>query len=256
MQKETSQSPLLSLQNFNARYFNDQENFIQNLSFDIYSGETFALVGESGSGKSLTASCITRLRQDVICSGAILFQGEDILKMQSKELQALRHQGISYIFQEPSISLDPSFTIGYHITECGHSKSVALDWLRHVGFSDPSKVYKSYPHELSGGMQQRAMIGIALANNPRLLIADEPTTSLDVVLQQQILELIQSLQKEQNFSILLISHDFAVVSKLAQQVGVLQYGKCVEKGPVKSVLRSPQHPYTQNLIESILCVPY
>lgn len=249
-----SSNVILSVKHLFVTYIETDVTFIKDLSFEIYENEIFALLGESGSGKSLTASCITKLRSDVQIQGEVIFNNENILLYNKKQMEFLRKNQISYIFQESSISLDPAFTIGYHLRECTESKNNALNWLARVGFSEPKKIYKSYPHELSGGMQQRVMIAMALSSNPKLLIADEPTASLDVILQKQVLDLIKELQRELKLSILLITHDLALVSQYAQRTAILNHGVCVESGTVQNVLSTPNNSYTKKLIESILTI--
>ena len=236
---------------------------VDGISFEMQAGETLAVVGESGSGKSVTALALTRLLATPparIVSGAIEFEGCDVLQMPDHELRSLRGKQIAYIFQEPSSSLNPVFTIGYQIREAIelHRPEVqdfdreiirALDT---VGIREPAKRLGDYPHQLSGGMQQRVMIAMALACQPKLLVADEPTTALDVTIQKQIIDLLKDLKQNSNMAILLITHNFGLVSDFADRVAVMFRGKIVETGPTADVLRHPQHPYTRALIE---CVP-
>jgi len=222
-----------------------------------------ALVGESGSGKSVTALALTRL---LPCpparyvSGRIEFAGRDLLTVPEKELRAVRGKQIAYIFQEPSSSLNPVFTIGYQIREAIelHRPEVRdvrgeiVQALERVGIREPEKRLGDYPHQLSGGMQQRVMIAMALACQPHLLVADEPTTALDVTIQKQIMDLLKELKGSMNMALLLITHNFGLVAGFADRVLVMYRGKVVESGPTAEVLRNPQHPYTRALID---CVP-
>ena len=236
---------------------------VDGVSFEMAAGETLAVVGESGSGKSVTALALTRLVTEPAgryVSGEIFFQGRDVLKMAPAELRALRGKQIADIFQEPSSSLNPVFTIEYQIREAielhrSEVKDVRGEIVRAletVGIREASTRLGDYPHQLSGGMQQRVMIAMALACQPQLLVADEPTTALDVTIQKQIMDLLKQLKRETNMAILLITHNFGLVSDFADRVIVMFRGKIVETGPTAEVLRNPQHPYTRALIE---CVP-
>ncbi len=236
---------------------------VDGVSFSMAAGETIAVVGESGSGKSVTALALTRLLATPparYVSGSIHFQGREVMTMPPAELRALRGKQIAYIFQEPASSLNPVFTIEYQIREAIelHRPEVrdvrgeivrALDL---VGIRDAATRLGDYPHQLSGGMQQRVMIAMALACQPSLLVADEPTTALDVTIQKQIMDLLRELKAKTNMAILLITHNFGLVSDFADRVVVMFRGKIVESGPTAEVLRNPQHPYTRALIE---CVP-
>jgi peptide/nickel transport system ATP-binding protein len=235
----------------------------EGVSFEMAEGETLAVVGESGSGKSVTALALTRLLPaPPACrvTGRIEFAGRDVLSLPERELRALRGKGIAYIFQEPSSSLNPVFTIGYQIREAIelHRPEVtdvrgeivrALDL---VGIRNPADRLEDYPHQLSGGMQQRVMIAMALACQPTLLVADEPTTALDVTIQKQIMDLLKDLKQKTGMTVMLITHNFGLVAGFADRVVVMFRGKIVEQGPTAEVLRNPQHPYTRALIE---CVP-
>jgi ABC-type dipeptide/oligopeptide/nickel transport system ATPase component len=236
---------------------------VDGISFGMAAGETLAVVGESGSGKSVTALALTRLLAVPparYVSGSIQFQGREIMTMSPAELRAVRGKQIAYIFQEPSSSLNPVFTIEYQIREAIelHRPEVRdvrgeiVRALETVGIRDPATRLGDYPHQLSGGMQQRVMIAMALACQPSLLVADEPTTALDVTIQKQIIDLLRDLKSKTNMAILLITHNFGLVSNFADRVVVMFRGKIVESGPTAEVLRNPQHPYTQALIE---CVP-
>ena len=231
---------------------------VKGVSFSIAQGEMLALVGESGSGKSLTAQSILRLLPDhAHYQGRILFNGEDVLQASPSRLQQLRGDRIGIIFQEPMTSLNPLHTIEKQISEnlFQHQKISTeaarirtLELLHEVGIPEPEKRLNSYPHELSGGQRQRVMIAMALANNPSLLIADEPTTALDVTLQQQILQLLQTLRAKHGLSVLLISHDLSLVRRFADRVAVMQHGLIVETNDTATLFQQPQHPYTQTLL--------
>ncbi len=237
---------------------------VDDVSFTIKPGETLGVVGESGCGKSVTALSVMRLVANPpgkIVGGEINFNDENILEMNQDELTDLRGSKISMIFQDPMTSLNPVFTIGYQIAETvkRHRKDMSKDqaWKRAVEMLDLVRIpdskrrAKNYPHEFSGGMRQRVMIAIALACNPKLLIADEPTTALDVTIQAQILELMKGLSKEFDTSVMLITHDLGVVAGTAEYVNVMYAGHIVESAPVKQVFETPAHPYTVGLLHSI-----
>lgn len=236
---------------------------VRGISFSMQSGETVALVGESGSGKSVTAKSILKLIPTPpgrIIGGEIYFQGKNLLASSEKELRKIRGKEVGMIFQDPMTSLNPTMRIGKQIIEVltlhsglGHKEAhaYAVELLRKVGIAEPEERIFQYPHQFSGGMRQRVMIAIALACKPKLLIADEPTTALDVTVQAQILELMKSLQKEMGMSILLITHDLRIVAKTCDRMIVLYGGKIVEEGPVTSIFRNPLHPYTQALLHSL-----
>ncbi len=236
---------------------------VDKVSFSINRGETVGLVGESGCGKSVTSLSILRLIASppgLIESGKILFDGQDLAQLSEEEMRKLRGNRISMIFQEPMTSLNPVFTIGDQIGEVFriHQKSSraearkkAIEMLHLVKIPAPEARVDEYPHQLSGGMRQRIMIAMALACRPQLLIADEPTTALDVTIQAQILDLIESLQKELNMAVLLITHDLGVVAEVCDKVVVMYAGKVVEQGTVHQLFTNPQHPYTQGLLRSI-----
>ncbi|MEL6372846.1 MAG: ABC transporter ATP-binding protein [Pseudomonadota bacterium] len=234
---------------------------VDGVSFTIGKGETVALVGESGSGKTVSALSIMRLLPNSAShpSGEIYFRGKDLLKAPIGDMREIRGAAISIIFQEPMTSLNPLHTIGKQVGEVlrvhrgmGSEEREArvIDLLTKVGIRDPEKRLQSYPHQLSGGQRQRVMIAIALANEPDLLIADEPTTALDVTIQAQILQLLKDLQREYNMAMLLITHDLGVVGKMADRVYVMNKGEVVETGDSEAVLEDPQHPYTQHLLAS------
>lgn len=226
-------------------------------------GQTVAILGESGSGKSVTCLSLTKLlpgEPGCTVSGQIEFEGKDVLSMDVSEVRKLRGEGIAYIFQEPSASLNPVFTVGHQIAEAVrlHRPDISdvrgrvVELLKLVGIRDAEKRFKAYPHEMSGGMQQRVMIAMALACEPKLLVADEPTTALDVTIQAQIMELLRELRIKLGMSIILITHNFGIVKGFADEVIVMYRGDIVEQGPVDGVLENPQHPYTKALIA---CIP-
>ena len=232
---------------------------VDRASFTIAAGERVALVGESGSGKTVTALSVLRLVEAARLSGRIAFEGRDVLAMSAPELQALRGRDIAVIFQEPMTALNPVFTVGDQIAESLElheglrgeaARRGAVDAMRRVGIEEPERRARSYPHQLSGGQRQRAMIAMALACNPRLLIADEPTTALDATIRLQILELLDRLRAEAGMSLLLITHDLNLVRRYADRVVVMERGRIVEQGVTSEVMHAPQHPYTRKLIDS------
>jgi len=236
---------------------------VKGISFSIAPGETLALVGESGSGKSVTGLALTRLLQEppaAYSSGEILFEGSDVLKMSPRELRRLRGGKIAYVFQEPSTSLNPVFTVRSQIAEALHLHRPEVRdidgevarCLDMVGIVDPSKRMHDYPHQLSGGMQQRVMIAMALACHPKLLVADEPTTALDVTVQAQILDQMRLIKQQIKMAMLLITHNFGIIGGIADRVAVMFRGAIVEHGATAEVLHNPQHPYTKALIG---CIP-
>jgi len=231
-------------------------------SFDIRSGETVALVGESGSGKSVTALSVLHLLEETgsIANGEVIFDGRDITHLGEKAMRKVRGQEISMIFQDPATCLDPVFTVEHQLVEAltihrsydeAAAKDRALELLQRVGMPDPESRMDSYPHQLSGGQRQRVMIAMALALEPKLVIADEPTTALDVTVQAQILDLLRILQAEQGAAILFVTHDLGVVAEMADRVVVMYAGIAVEQGTVREVLKDPQHPYTEALLRSM-----
>ena len=235
---------------------------VDDVSFTVRRGETLGLVGESGSGKSVTAFSLIQLVASPgrVTAGRVFFGGRDLLSLSDDELCGVRGAGIGVVFQEPMAALNPIMRIGAHIVEAlevhglargAEARARALDLLRAVQLSDPERQIDSYPHELSGGMRQRAMLAIALACRPPLLIADEPTTALDVTVQAAMLDLLRSLQREWGLGLLLITHDFGVIAEMADRVAVMYAGRIVEQGPVRDVLRAPAHPYTRGLIDSM-----
>jgi len=235
---------------------------VDNVSFDIYKGESLGLVGESGCGKSVTAFSLLNLISPLgkIVSGEIFFEGEDILKKSKHEMRMFRGAKVSMVFQEPMTSLNPVFTVGGQIDEAirihlrvsrKESKERSIEMLKLVNIPLPEQRYTEYPHQLSGGMRQRVMIAMALACNPMLLICDEPTTALDVTVQAQVLKLINRLKREMNMSVMLITHDLAVISEIADRVIVMYAGQIVEEAKERDIFISPLHPYTEALLKSI-----
>lgn len=235
---------------------------VNNLSFSIDAGEVLGIVGESGSGKSVSMSAVMGLVKDgnAEISGEVLFQGQDLLKKSEPELRAVRGKDIAMIFQDPMTALTPVYTIGWHIREQLQlhgsitkqaARARAIELLDEVGIPDPSKRVDQYPHEYSGGMRQRAIIAMALSLNPSLLIADEPTTALDVTIQAQILDLLERLRRTHNSSIIVITHDMGVVSEIASQVLVMYAGRAVERSSKESLFNTPKHPYTKGLMNSV-----
>jgi microcin C transport system ATP-binding protein len=248
---------LLDVKNLSVAFASKE--VVHSINFSINAGEKLALVGESGSGKSVTALAILRLVLNAQLSGQALFDGKDTLQMPENELRGLRGDDIAMIFQEPMTALNPLYTIGDQIAEVLETKQAlskkaawarVLELLIETGIPEPERRAQSYPHQLSGGQRQRAMIAMALACKPRLLLADEPTTALDVTLRQQILDLLGDLQKSHNMAVLLITHDLNMVRKLADRIAVMENGHIVEHGPVADVFANPQHAYTQKLLAS------
>jgi oligopeptide/dipeptide ABC transporter ATP-binding protein len=257
--------PELLVKNLKVSFSTSKKELIavRGISYQLNQGEILALVGESGCGKTVSALSILRLIQEPpgkIVSGEILFAGKDLLKLKKNELQGLRGKDIAMIFQDPMTSLNPVLTIGEQIIETllrhtslsrKKSREKAFRLLEQVEIPSPKQKLDQYPHQLSGGMRQRAMIAIALSCSPRILIADEPTTALDVLIQAQILSLLKKIKKDTQMSILLITHDLGVVAEVAGRVMVMYAGEIVESGSVNDLFRSPLHPYTIGLMESI-----
>ncbi|HMF99537.1 MAG TPA: ABC transporter ATP-binding protein [Vicinamibacterales bacterium] len=235
---------------------------VDDVSFEVRAGETLGLVGESGSGKSVTALSIMRLVQPPgrIAGGRMIFKGRDLLTLDERQMQAVRGADISLIFQEPMTALNPVFRVGDQIAETlvvhgraskRDARKQAIELLRAVRIPNPESRVMDYPHQLSGGMQQRVMIAIALSCQPSLVIADEPTTALDVTIQAEILDLLREMKAALRLALLLITHDLGVVAETADRVAVMYAGRIVETGPVREIFRSPAHPYTRGLLASI-----
>lgn len=235
---------------------------VDDAGFDIEKGEVFGIVGESGSGKTLTALSILKLipYPGKIADGKILFNGDDILRKDEEYLRGIRGSKIAMVFQEPSTSFDPVFTIGSQVVESvmvhqGLKKTAAEDtvfeYLKRVHISDPGRVFHDYPHQLSGGTKQRAMIAMALVNSPELLILDEPTTALDVTIQAQILDLLEEIIEKEKVSILFISHDLGIIARMCSRVAVMRKGKIVEMGERERIIHDPKDPYTFSLLEAV-----
>ncbi|MBI4056093.1 MAG: ABC transporter ATP-binding protein [Elusimicrobia bacterium] len=257
--------PILSVKNLKTYFYLESGivRAVNGLSYDLYSGKTLAVVGESGCGKSVHALSILKLIPTPpgrIVSGQILFQGKDLLTVSPKELRHIRGNRIAMIFQEPMTSLNPVLTIGEQIMEViiihqkitpDRARQKTIDLLKKVGIPHAENRLEDYPHQFSGGMRQRVMIAMALACDPDILIADEPTTALDVTIQAQILELIRELQREMKMAVILITHNIGVVAEMADDVVVMYAARAVEKSPVDSTFQHPKHPYTQSLLQSI-----
>lgn len=261
-------APLLRIRDLQiefGRHDGEPVKAVKSISFTLKQGESIALVGESGSGKSATALALARLLPEPpasISAKEMSLNGHHILEMNERELRAIRGKEIAYIFQEPSTSLNPVLTIRTQIGEALalHRPDVAkadrddeiVKWLDKVGIVDSRKRLRAYPHELSGGMQQRVMIAMALCTQPKLLIADEPTTALDVTIQKQIMDLLAELRRDLDMSIILITHNLGIIRSVVDRVAVMFRGEIVETGPVDEILRNPQHAYTKALLA---CVP-
>lgn len=257
--------PLLSIQDLHVQFRTDAGvvRAVDGVSYDIAPGETLAVVGESGCGKSVTAMSVLRLiesQRGEITSGSIRFAGEELIDKSQREMRAIRGNDIAMIFQEPMTSLNPVYTIGHQITEALElhrrlsptaARQEAIRLLELVNMPAAARRIDEYPHQLSGGMRQRVMIAMALCCNPKLLIADEPTTALDVTVQAQILELLSELQQELGMSILLITHDLGVVARVAHRVAVMYAGRVVERANVYELFEHPKHPYTAGLFQSL-----
>jgi peptide/nickel transport system ATP-binding protein len=257
--------PLLSVRDLRVTFGTRDGDVcaVQGVSFDVREGETIAIVGESGSGKSVTANSLMRLNfgSDVRIEGQILLNGRDILAMSEEEVRQLRGNEMAMIFQDPLTALNPFYTIGNQIGEAysihhpntskRELREIALQSLHKVGIPEPGKRIDQYPHEFSGGMRQRIVIAIALVNSPKLLIADEPTTALDVTVQAQILDLIAEMQQEHGSAVILITHDLGVVAEITQLLLVMYAGRLVESASVSDAFGSPSHPYTLGLLNSV-----
>lgn len=236
---------------------------VRGVNFDLHKGETLAIVGESGCGKSVTTNAIMRLIPDPpgkIADGSIMFRGQELTMLSNKEISKIRGVDISMIFQDPMTALNPTLTIGNQLMEGlkqhqdishTHAKKKALEMMELVGIPNPKVRLKQYPHQFSGGMRQRIVIAMALICEPELLIADEPTTALDVTIQAQILELFEKIQSRTGVSIILITHDLGVVAKIADRIAVMYAGKIIEVGTKREIFYQPQHPYTRGLLQSV-----
>ena len=261
-----SQENLLEVKHLRTEFFSSKKSSVtavDDVSFDIKKGEIVGLVGESGCGKSVTSLSIMQLLKDTpgkITNGEVIFQGHNLLDASKKEMLDIRGDKMSMIFQEPMSSLNPSMRIDKQMIEGirlhtpltkAEARKKAADILSQVGIPDPQRVLKNYPPQLSGGMSQRVMIAMAMSCEPDLLIADEPTTALDVTIQAQILELMKKIQQDKGMSILLITHDLGVVAEMCSRVIVMYAGKIVEEAPVEILFANPTHPYTQGLIASV-----
>lgn len=256
---------MLEVKNLKTQFLTDSGPIlaVDNVSFSVQSGQILGIVGESGCGKSVTSLSVMRLIQapGSIIGGEILFKGKDLLRITDEEIRQLRGNQISMIFQEPMTSLNPVFTCGDQIEEViklhqphlnkSDAKAKALDMLKLVGIPAPETRYNEYPHQLSGGMRQRVMIAMAMSCNPELLLADEPTTALDVTIQAQILQLMRDLIQKSKTALVLITHDLGVVAEMCDHVVVMYAGKIVEQGSVEDIFYRPKHPYTRGLLDSI-----
>ena len=254
---------LLSVKNLKTHFSvgNSVVKAVDGISFDLEPGKTFAIVGESGSGKSITALSIMGLlpnNLDSVDRGKILFNNQDLLTLDEKEMRKIRGNSVSMIFQEPMTSLNPVYDLSFQISEAimlhqnknkQEARKIAIDMLDLVGIPEPQKRIDAFPHELSGGMRQRAMIAMALSCNPKILIADEPTTALDVTIQAQIIELMRDLQKKLGMAIIFITHDLGVVAEISDTVMVMYLGNTMEIANTNKIFSNPKHPYTKSLIE-------
>ncbi len=261
-----AETPLLRIRDLKIafrRHGTTPNEAVKGISLDLAQGESIAIVGESGSGKSATALALARLLpepQAQITATEMRIAGHEVLKMAEKDLRKVRGKEVAYVFQEPTTSLNPVLTVrtqigealSLHRPEVKDRDAEILRWLNKVGITEPEKRLRAYPHELSGGMKQRVMIAMALCCHPKLLIADEPTTALDVTIQKQIMELLASLRRDLDMSLILITHNLGIIREVADRVAVMFRGRIVETGPIEQILSQPQHPYTQALLD---CVP-
>ncbi|OBZ16445.1 MULTISPECIES: ABC transporter ATP-binding protein [Bacillales] len=272
-QAAQTEQPLLSVQNLNIQIKMDNGimNAVDGVDFEIHKGKTLGLVGESGCGKSLTSRAIISINpKECETTGNIVYHSESeaslnrlnllSLNPNGKQIRSIRGRKIAMIFQEPMTAFSPMYTIGNQLMEAirihrtknkKEAKKIALEMLAKVGISDQEKRFDQYPHEFSGGMRQRAMISMALSCNPEILIADEPTTALDVTIQAQVLELMKKLQSEFGMAILLVTHDLGIIAQMCDEVAVMYLGKIVEQAPVKEIFANPKHPYTKGLLKSM-----
>jgi len=259
------EKPLLEVRDLSTHFFTEEGvvRAVENVSFEIHAGEILSLVGESGCGKSVTGLSILKLIPTPpgrIVSGEILFDGRNLLQLEEKEMERVRGNDISMIFQEPMTSLNPVFTIGDQIMEAitlhqgvdrTEARKRTIEMLDRVQIPSPETRIDAYPHQLSGGMRQRAMIAMALSCQPKLLIADEPTTALDVTIQAQVLRLLKEIQREMGMAVMLITHDLGVVAEIADRVAVMYAGRIVEVASIEAIFSQMRHPYTRGLLDSI-----
>lgn len=262
LQSADARAPLVEVEGMNVKFVSREATVhaVNGVDFSLMPGEVLGVIGESGSGKSVSMRALMRLLPDKAqISGKVRVAGRDVLKMSKTELTAMRGRDVSMIFQEPMTALDPVYTIGYQIAETilrhesiSHAAAMkrALDLLEFVRVPSAARRLKSYPFELSGGLRQRAMIAMALSCNPKLLLADEPTTALDATVQIQVLILLRKLQQEMGMGVIFVTHDLSVAAQVADKVAVMYAGQIVEMGLVRDVLRNPQHPYTQGMLAS------
>jgi oligopeptide/dipeptide ABC transporter ATP-binding protein len=258
--------PILSIKNLAVEFKTDDGivHAVDDITYDVFPGETLGIVGESGSGKSVSTLSILGLIPQPpgrIVSGTAMFKGKDLLKMKKRQLRAFRGDEVAMVFQDPMTSLNPVLKIGYQLGEAIKThypkikdeevKRRVIELLTLVGVPNPDTRYSQYPHEFSGGMRQRAMIAMAIANSPSLLIADEPTTALDVTIQAQVLEVLKTVQNETNAATILITHDLGIVAELCERVLVMYAGRIVESGDVRTIFQNPRHPYTIGLMDSL-----
>lgn len=258
------ENPLLQVKGLKT-YFRTEDGLVKavdGVDFEVFPGKTLGIVGESGCGKSVTSLSIMRLLDEkgYVAGGEIIFSGQDLLKVSEPKMRKIRGNDIAMIFQEPMTALNPVYTIGNQIMEAvalhqkksqSESRKVAIDMLKKVGIPNPEKRVDEYPHELSGGMRQRAMIAMSLSCNPKVLIADEPTTALDVTIQAQILDLMRGLQKEFGMAIIMITHDLGVIAEMADHVVVMYAGKAVEYTETRTLFKDPRHPYSWGLMNAL-----
>lgn len=258
-------STILDVRNLHVKFrtLGGTLHAVRGIDFSLFEGETLGIVGESGCGKSATAKALMQLnpRYSSELAGEVLYQGKNLLCLSERQMREIRGKEMGMIFQDPMTSLNPTIKIGRQIIEgylhhfpktpYRHAETIAIDTLRQVGIPNPEERFDTYPHTLSGGMRQRVMIAVALACRPKILLADEPTTALDVTIQAQILDLLKSIQQKTKTSILLITHDMSVVAKMCDRVLVMYAGQIVECAPVEQLFSSPQHPYTQRLLLAI-----